>query len=61
MDFTTLELRYVGTPVKGKGLDYGFSAKNYPEEKSGWGGKEKAQLISDPERACPHRSVAGDR
>ncbi|MFD9601084.1 LPXTG cell wall anchor domain-containing protein [Streptomyces sp. NPDC059970] len=47
VDFTTLELRYVGKPVKGKGLDYGFSAKEDPEEKSGWGGKEKAQLISD--------------
>jgi LPXTG-motif cell wall-anchored protein len=47
VDFTTLELRYVGKPVKGEGLDYGFSAKEDPEEKSGWGGKEKAQLISD--------------
>ncbi|MFJ4843039.1 LPXTG cell wall anchor domain-containing protein [Streptomyces sp. NPDC088746] len=47
VDFTTLELRYVGKPVKGKGLDYGFSAEEDPEEQSGWGGKEKAQLISD--------------
>ncbi|WP_244258277.1 LPXTG cell wall anchor domain-containing protein [Streptomyces sp. Tu 2975] len=47
VDFTTLDLRYVGKPVKGEGLDYGFSATEDPEEKSGWGGKEKAQLISD--------------
>ena len=47
VDFTTLELRYVGKPVKGKGLDYGFSANSDPDEQSGWGGKEKSQLISD--------------
>ncbi|WP_369360018.1 hypothetical protein [Streptomyces sp. cg2] len=47
VDFTTLELRYVGKPVKGKGLDYGFSAKEDPTEHSGWGGKAKSQLISD--------------
>ncbi|MEU3499240.1 hypothetical protein ABZ726_00175 [Streptomyces hundungensis] len=49
IDFTTLELRYVGTPVKGKGLDYAFSAKQVadPIGHPGYGGKEKAQLISD--------------
>ncbi|MFD4142959.1 hypothetical protein [Streptomyces sp. NPDC058572] len=47
VDFTTLELRYVGKPVKGKGLDYGFSAKEDATEQSGWGGKEKSRLISD--------------
>ncbi|WP_330460316.1 hypothetical protein OIB37_27670 [Streptomyces sp. NBC_00820] len=47
IDFTTLELRYVGKPVKGKGLDYGFSATDDPTEHSGWGGKAKSQLISD--------------
>ncbi|WP_181764145.1 hypothetical protein [Streptomyces albidus (ex Kaewkla and Franco 2022)] len=47
VDFTTLELRYVGKPQKGKGLDYGFSAKQDPTGQSGWGGKAKSQLISD--------------
>ncbi|MEU9113269.1 hypothetical protein AB0D04_16170 [Streptomyces sp. NPDC048483] len=47
VDFTSLELRYVGKPVKGKGLDYSYSAKEDPSEQSGWGGKAKSQLISD--------------
>ncbi len=49
VDFSTLELRFVGTPVKGKGLDYSFSAKKMPdpENNPGSGGKEKAALISD--------------
>ncbi|MGP3984004.1 hypothetical protein [Streptomyces sp. KR80] len=48
VDFTTLDLRYVGEPVKGKGLDYAFSAKKTdPNVNPGYGGKEKAQLISD--------------
>jgi LPXTG-motif cell wall-anchored protein len=49
VDFSTLELRFVGTPVKGKGVDYSFSAKKMPdpENNPGFGGKEKAQLISD--------------
>ncbi|WP_255293114.1 hypothetical protein [Streptomyces niveus] len=47
VDFSTLELQYVGKPVKGKGVDYAFSAKEDPEENTGWGGKAKAQLISD--------------
>lgn len=47
VDFTTLELRYIGKPVKGKGVDYSFSAKEVPEDTAGWGGKEKAQLIND--------------
>lgn len=47
VDFSTLELRYIGKPVKGKGVDYSFSAKEVPEDTAGWGGKEKAQLIND--------------
>ncbi|WP_406115067.1 LPXTG cell wall anchor domain-containing protein [Streptomyces sp. NBC_01014] len=47
VDFSTLQLSYVGKPVKGKGVDYSFSADKAPNEDAGWGGKEKAQLISD--------------
>jgi LPXTG-motif cell wall-anchored protein len=47
VDFTTLELRYIGKPVKGKGVDYSFSAKEVPEDTAGWGGKAKSQLIND--------------
>ncbi|MEE4422492.1 LAETG motif-containing sortase-dependent surface protein [Streptomyces bugieae] len=48
VDFTTLELKYVGKPVKGQGMDYSFSAKKADEETNpGYGGKAKAQLISD--------------
>ena len=49
VDFTTLELRYVGKPVKGKGLEYAFSAKKSPDPEAhpGFGGKAKSKLISD--------------
>lgn len=48
IDFSTLDLRYIGKPVKGQGLNYAFSAKQVDDEyAAGWGGKEKAQLISD--------------
>lgn len=49
VDFSTLDLAYVGKPVKGKGLPYAFSADKVQDESSqyGWGGKAKAQLISD--------------
>ncbi|MGW8380292.1 hypothetical protein [Streptomyces sp. ODS28] len=47
VDFSTLELRYVGKPQKGKGLDYSFSAKEDPTEQSGWGGQAKSRLLND--------------
>jgi LPXTG-motif cell wall-anchored protein len=49
VDFTSLELRYVGKPVKGKGIDYAFSAKKNPDPNGNpsFGGKAKAKLISD--------------
>ncbi|WP_433830871.1 hypothetical protein ACQP2E_12005 [Actinoplanes sp. CA-015351] len=49
VDFSTLELRFVGAPAKGEGLNYSFSAKKMPDpdENPGYGGEEKAQLISD--------------
>ncbi|MEU9984719.1 hypothetical protein [Streptomyces sp. NPDC050856] len=48
VDFSTLELRYVGTPVKGRGLDYSFSAKKADEDSlKGYGGEAKAELVSD--------------
>ncbi|WP_405776986.1 hypothetical protein [Streptomyces sp. NBC_00859] len=47
VDFSTLDLKYIGKPVKGKGVDFAFDAKEDPTENSGWGGKAKAQLISD--------------
>ncbi|WP_035303844.1 hypothetical protein [Actinokineospora inagensis] len=48
VDFTTLDLRYVGKPVKGKGLDYSFSADMVDEDAGkGWGGQQRAELISD--------------
>ncbi|MET9517618.1 hypothetical protein [Streptomyces sp. NPDC002994] len=48
IDFSTLDLRYVGKPVKGQGLDYSFSARKTDEDRTpGWGGKAKAQMISD--------------
>jgi len=48
VDFSTLDLAYVGKPVKGKGLPYAFSAKQVDEEAGlGYGGEDKAQLISD--------------
>ena len=47
VDFSTLDLKYVGKPVKGKGVDFAFDAKEDPTEQSGWGGKANSQLISD--------------
>ncbi|MFF3299037.1 LPXTG cell wall anchor domain-containing protein [Streptomyces sp. NPDC002908] len=49
IDFSTLELNYVGSPVKGKGLDYSFQADyaKDPENNPGWGGKAKLRLASD--------------
>lgn len=49
VDFTTLELSYVGNPVKGKALDYSFKADYVKDEEAnpGWGGKAKLQLASD--------------
>ncbi|MFG2588283.1 hypothetical protein [Streptomyces sp. NPDC048438] len=48
VDFTTMDLQYVGKPVKGQGLDYSFAANEAPEgQEMGWGGKTRAQLISD--------------
>ncbi|MFE0193048.1 hypothetical protein [Streptomyces sp. NPDC058989] len=49
VDFSSLELRYVGTPVKGKGLNYSFKAgiNPDPDNNPSWGGKAKAQLVSD--------------
>ncbi|MER6303168.1 LPXTG cell wall anchor domain-containing protein [Kitasatospora sp. NPDC001539] len=49
VDFSTLQLSYVGKPVKGQALNYAFAAKkaDEDEENVGWGGQEKAQLISD--------------
>lgn len=48
VDFSTLELSYVGKPVKGKGLPYAFSAQKVDEDAGlGYGGKATSQLISD--------------
>ncbi|WP_449346068.1 LPXTG cell wall anchor domain-containing protein [Streptomyces xanthochromogenes] len=48
VDFSSLELRYVGKPVKGQGLNYSFSANKVDESSGlGYGGKERAELISD--------------
>ncbi|MDJ0346988.1 hypothetical protein QMK19_37480 [Streptomyces sp. H10-C2] len=48
VDFSTLELRYVGKPVKGQGLNYSFAAKKVDESAGlGYGGQEKAELVSD--------------
>ncbi len=48
IDFTTLDLRYIGKGKGGKGLDYAFSAKTVEDEyAAGWGGQEKGNLISD--------------
>lgn len=49
VDFTTLELRYVGGLAKGRGMQYSMKAdmvKN-PDTDPGWGGKAKMQLASD--------------
>ncbi|MFI6728616.1 hypothetical protein NRF20_45025 [Streptomyces sp. R-74717] len=49
IDFSTLEINYVGTPVKGKGLDYSMRADYVkdPDENPGYGGDAKLQLASD--------------
>ncbi|MFF5015558.1 hypothetical protein [Streptomyces sp. NPDC001165] len=49
VDFTTLEIQYVGNPVKGKGLDYSFKADYVDDEDTnpGYGGQAKLQLASD--------------
>lgn len=49
IDFTTLELQYVGNPQKGKGIDYSFQADYVPDPDAnpGYGGQEKLQLASD--------------
>ncbi|WSQ10673.1 hypothetical protein OG604_24600 [Streptomyces sp. NBC_01231] len=49
VDFSTLELQYVGNPVKGKGLDYSMKADFMPDEDTepGWGGQAKLELASD--------------
>ncbi|MFI8520495.1 LPXTG cell wall anchor domain-containing protein [Streptomyces sp. NPDC085481] len=47
VDFTSLELRYVGQNETGS-LNYSFSAKNTDEDENpGFGGMEKAQMASD--------------
>lgn len=49
VDFSTLELQYVGNPVKGKGMDYSMKADFMPDEDTnpGWGGEAKLTLASD--------------
>ncbi|MFC5639404.1 hypothetical protein [Streptomyces bullii] len=49
IDFSTMELRYITEPVKGKGMDYGFKAKLNEDEDNNpsWGGGEKIDLSSD--------------
>ncbi|MET9377346.1 hypothetical protein ABZX98_24930 [Streptomyces sp. NPDC002992] len=49
VDFSTLELQYVGNPVKGKGLDYSMKADFVDDEDTnpGWGGQAKLELASD--------------
>lgn len=49
VDFTSLELRYVGKPVKGDGLNYAFKADELPDPDTnpGFGGEAKARLASD--------------
>ncbi|MGH3737104.1 MAG: hypothetical protein ACRDT6_16040 [Micromonosporaceae bacterium] len=49
VDFSTLELRYVGMPANGRGLDYSFKAgiNPDPDNNPSSGGLEKAQLASD--------------
>ncbi|HEY9373002.1 LPXTG cell wall anchor domain-containing protein [Streptomyces sp.] len=46
IDFSTLDLSFIGQ-TKGGNVSYAFSAKNAEEGEGGYGGKEKAQLISD--------------
>ncbi|MEW2297748.1 hypothetical protein ABZ719_34475 [Streptomyces sp. NPDC006743] len=49
IDFSTLEMNFVGKPVKGQGLRYslkaGYAAD--PDNKPGWGGEAKLTLASD--------------
>ncbi|WNI23293.1 hypothetical protein [Streptomyces sp. ITFR-16] len=49
IDFSTMEISYVGTPVKGKGLDYSMKADYVkdPDAAPGYGGDAKLQLASD--------------
>ncbi|MEW2398660.1 LPXTG cell wall anchor domain-containing protein [Streptomyces sp. NPDC046862] len=48
VDFSTLQLSYVGKPVRGRALNYAYSANMVDESAGlGYGGKEKARLISD--------------
>lgn len=49
IDFSTLEINYVGTPVEGKGLDYSMKADYVqdPDANPGHGGDAKLQLASD--------------
>ncbi|GGT82348.1 MULTISPECIES: LPXTG cell wall anchor domain-containing protein [Streptomyces] len=49
VDFTTLELRFVGGLGKGKGVQYSMKADMMPEpdENPGFGGQAKMQLASD--------------
>ncbi|MEU9091371.1 hypothetical protein [Streptomyces sp. NPDC048428] len=49
VDFTTLELRYVGGLGKGKGMQYSMRADQMPnpDENPGFGGEARMQLSSD--------------
>lgn len=49
VDFTTLELRYVGGLGKGKGMQYSMRADQMPDpdKNPGYGGQAKMQLASD--------------
>ncbi|WP_086804634.1 hypothetical protein [Streptomyces caniscabiei] len=49
IDFSTLELRYVGGLGKGKGMQYSMRADQMPDPDNnpGWGGEAKMQLASD--------------
>ncbi|MEU6378958.1 hypothetical protein [Streptomyces sp. NPDC046909] len=49
VDFSTLQLSYVGASKDGKGLDYSFKAARNPDEDTNpsWGGMAKAHLASD--------------
>ncbi|MEV0636936.1 LPXTG cell wall anchor domain-containing protein [Streptomyces sp. NPDC050619] len=49
VDFSSLELNYVGNPVKGKGIDYSFKSGYVPDEDTdpGFGGQTAVQLASD--------------
>ncbi|WP_158713099.1 hypothetical protein [Streptomyces sp. NRRL S-1813] len=49
IDFSSMQLRYVTEPVKGKGMDYGFKAKLNPDEDTNpsYGGGAKLDLSSD--------------